>query len=1786
MKSKKSQIIAFVMAITLVFQMVFISGNGFMAFADETQANNQLATIAAWMYAEDNIPSSSEEGASVYDSTSGTGILTTTGTVGTQSKNGISVSGWDKESTYWEIQLSTKGYTGLTISAKTKGSGTGPAHMGVKVSTDGEEFTETDTFDVSSSFKNVSFNLTEAASDADTLYVRLYAKDADNINGGTVSATGTNWLNNIVVKGNTDGTEVTTEATTEQTTTETESATENVTEETTEQEAENLYDPITEDIVNTDVLTIDKFYTSDAETMTVIGQVVYRYGNNGSVNTTILEDVIDGEVIGLQVYSALSGYNVGDIVEVTGTASTYGDVKQLQAVSKVNLVKSAKAIEAQRVTINELKENADKYMSEYVVIKNATLGAYSKSNTPITDETGSMNIYKAAEYSDGLAEGSEADVYAAFSKYKTTLQLRNGSSSDYVSIAKDGEYTIDDSVVLPVATWAGTGPYETGITEIYADLDSANDQKNTQSKVSLSTKGQPFIANTSGTTGSTSYYMGAKGLQQGDYYLIETSTAMYGNVEMSFSMKTSATGSKTYNILCSTDGTEYVKCDTITISAKGTWENFTVTLPKSASNADKLYVKVAVPEDGVNFNGTTPGTGANNYFTALTFTGSPIVSDTICGIAKVTPDAGEVTLNSELTMTSVTDNASIYYSINGSEYALYDDANKPVLTELPSIVTTYTSKSGLKDSLKVTYGYTQLQVAPVKASPNGGSVKAGTKLTLTDATEDAVILYSTDNGTTWNEYIDKIVLDTLPITVLVKGTKEGYKESETTTLSFTERLNENYNIYFGQIHAHTSYSDGAGTCEEAFQYATNVDNLDFLAVTDHSNSLDNANSASISDGSMSTEWVEGHELADKYTTDDFVGLYGYEMTWSNGLGHINTFNTAGFQSRTQTEYSTYSTALQNYYATLKKDTGSISQFNHPGTTFGDFSDFSYYDDEIDELINLIEVGNGEGAIGSSGYFPSYEYYTRALDKGWHVAPTNNQDNHKGKWGDANTGRTVVLCDTLTRDNIYDALRNLRVYATEDNNLSITYKLNGEIMGTTMSYTPDKVEITADIADADNEALGTVEVIVNGGLSIASEKVTSNTANLKFELPADYSYYYLKVTEADGDIAVTAPVWISDVEAVGITSISTDAPLPVAGQDLNVKTELYNNEKDDFEISSIEYSVNDETVYTVDTVKEGITTIPSCGTVSTSFAFNHAKPGAVNLYVTVKGTLNGVEKVYKDVLQLTFVDESMVTKVIIDGTHYNDYVTGYYGGNVGNFTKLASSQNIEVKVEKNEITKEMLKDCSLLVISAPAKKEGTANAGSYYTSHFEDSFIQMVKEYTDNGGTLVVCGIADYQDTAYGQTSTEINKLLEGIGATTRLYSDEAYDTVNNGGQPYRMYYTEFNTANKFVNGAVDGQKYSAYSGCTVKMDETALNNGTADWLVKGHSTTYSIDSKKDDGSYGDSSVVVPEGEVVALGVETLASGANVFVGGSVFISDFEVEAELDNIWDVPYLNRTIALNILDDVKVEVPVTDIADVRKAELGEVFAIEGYVTAGTAVEGNTFFDTIYVQDKTGGITVFPYSVSGLKLGAKVKITGYVDAYQGDKELQVITSEIIDNENLNVIEPTEMSNANAMDYDANGGRLVKVTGKVKKVESSNGVVSQLILTDDNGDDAKVFIDGYIYSQTTGTNTVAEFAKEGNIVSAVGLVYLHPEGDSEESVCVLRVRNTDEITLVKGAEEETTVEETETETTTEITTEETTEAPTENPSHGQEVLNQIVAAIVTVVKKVIEIIGKLFGRR
>ena len=331
---------------------------------------------------------------------------------------------------------------------------------------------------------------------------------------------------------------------------------------------------------------------------------------------------------------------------------------------------------------------------------------------------------------------------------------------------------------------------------------------------------------------------------------------------------------------------------------------------------------------------------------------------------------------------------------------------------------------------------------------------------------------------------------------------------------------------------------------------------------------------------------------------------------------------------------------------------------------------------------------------------------------------------------------------------------------------------------------DTVELKADIKDPTDSKIGRVEVIVNGGQSIAMENVSGNDTTVKFEVPSNYSYYYLKITEDDGDIAVTAPVWVGEVEACGINKTYTNTVLPVKGESLDVNVDLYNNESSDLKVDFVDVVLKDvdgkETEVAALTGEEaGVPSVAAKGTATfkTDYVYNEA--GQVTYEITVRATLNGVPKVYTDKLTVNYALPSMIADIVIDGTHYNDYVTGYYGGNVNAFIKLCAAKNIRATVVKDEITADTLKNCKLLVVSAPAKKSGTANAGDYKVSHYSDEFIALVKDYVANGGSVAVCGLADYSDSSDCQTATEQNKLLSAIGATIRMGSDEVCDDKNN-----------------------------------------------------------------------------------------------------------------------------------------------------------------------------------------------------------------------------------------------------------------------------------------------------------------------------------------------------------------------------------------------------------------------
>ncbi|MCR5721960.1 MAG: CehA/McbA family metallohydrolase, partial [Lachnospiraceae bacterium] len=1387
------------------------------------------------------------------------------------------------------------------------------------------------------------------------------------------------------------------------------------------------------------------------------------------------------------------------------------------------------------------------------------------------------------------AEGLRPQYIEWNAKYKdfTTYGYNEKYKSDYLTNfypVVTSSYKVDTDTVFDVAKWGGGGPYTDDQKVIYADLVEGNDGLDTAKEFIAVVSGtvvKPFTS-AKNQSGSLNYYMGGTGLGSGsdDYAQFKLSSRGYGKMSVSFRLRASGTASGEYTLKYSvngvdfnnfTAGTAYYKTHNYTtgedkeynytitdgvakIYASGQYIEYSFDIPEGAENADTLFVRLVPSTTVAAESGKEIKTGGTLRMDSVVFKGSPIVSSDVCGYVKVAPAAGDVALGTALTMTTSTEDAVIYYSINGSDFAQYDPENKPVLSELPATVKAYSANGKVADSIVTSSYYTQTKCEGVTAKPNGGAVVLNEKVRLTALTEGADILYRFSDSEVWIKYTEPVKITELPCQMYVKSVKEGCIDSEVKTLNFTEKTNEKYNIYFGQLHSHTNFSDGAGSCEEAFAHATKVANLDFLAVTDHSNSLDHEADSKIDtnvDTSETDEWTLGHSLAKKYSSETFTCLYGYEMTWSNGLGHMNTFNTPGFQSRTQKQFTTYSTALNNYYSALETVPDSISMFNHPGTTFGDFQDFAYYTPARDELINLIEVGNGEGAIGSSGYFPSYGYYTRALDKGWHVAPANNQDNHKGLWGDANTARSVVLANANTEEEIYQALKDRRMYATEDNNLSIYYTLDGHILGSILDKEDvgEEVEIKVEISDPDKESIGEVEVVVNGGLVVASKTVSGSEDTITFKVPSTYSYYYIWVTEGDNDIAVTAPVWVGEVEACGINKVSTDTTLAVKGENLDINIDFFNNEKVDLEVTEITIDVLDaEDVLTRIATLTGddladVATVKSNSTARLTYNYVQGNAGKVTYIVNATARLAGVDKLYTGKLSVRYVAPEMVGEVVIDATHSNDYVAGYYMNNVNNFITMAAQHNLRATVVKDKITSETLKNARLLVVSAPGVKDTRNNPPLYEQKTFEPEFIEAVREFVANGGNLIVCGIADYNNY---QAGVQINALLEGVGSTIRINSDEVMDDTHNGGQAYRLYPENFNMdedvpyLSRVRTKEADPDKfqvYSQYSGCSVDLSnavETAFVS-EAEKLVYGFDTTYSVDCKDDNGnklydSEGNANIKNDNmGDVTFLAHQYTVAGGDIIVAGGVFLSDFEVKAEIDNNDSLPYANATIVEDILVQSGVSLDISTIAEARKGNPGDVFCVEGYVTAGTANEYNTFFDTIYIQDETGGIDIFPYSYAGLELGTKVQVTGYVSSYQGDLELKVIDTGYYDFSIApkNIIEPAKLSTKDAMDYANHGGELIKTEGVVTRVLIENGALSEFWVKDATGAEAAVFIDGYIFSGTTGKNTLAEKVKVGTTVSAVGILYMHPEGSSDVSVPVLRVRDCDEIVVTGSANPE-----------------------------------------------------------
>jgi hypothetical protein len=315
-------------------------------------------------------------------------------------------------------------------------------------------------------------------------------------------------------------------------------------------------------------------------------------------------------------------------------------------------------------------------------------------------------------------------------------------------------------------------------------------------------------------------------------------------------------------------------------------------------------------------------------------------------------------------------------------------------------------------------------------------------------------------------------------------------------------------FWFGNFHSHTGYSDGAGTPAEGFAFARDQANLDFYAVTDHAERLHFG------------EFRRTGEQADANNMPgQFVALAGFE--WSHPLlGHVCVYETESYTS------AYFSFLLRLFYVWLDRR-GALAQFNHPGRERGVFNGLNLSDKVRDNFF-AIEVGNKGTGINDGEFLP---YYAQALDNGWRVAPTNNQDNHSLN---LNSHRSVFISEELSRESLLEAMEARRIYATDDPTTEIVFRHGDAWMGEEVE--PPGETLTFSVKVTADEPIMLLRIVTNGG-ETAAELIPDEDETKVFWRPevtgGPNRYFYLEVTETDlhdddgpVQMAVTAPIWTS------------------------------------------------------------------------------------------------------------------------------------------------------------------------------------------------------------------------------------------------------------------------------------------------------------------------------------------------------------------------------------------------------------------------------------------------------------------------------------------------------------------------------------------------------------------------------------------------------------------------------------------------------------------------------------
>ncbi|HIF06099.1 MAG TPA: DUF3604 domain-containing protein [Gemmatimonadetes bacterium] len=360
-------------------------------------------------------------------------------------------------------------------------------------------------------------------------------------------------------------------------------------------------------------------------------------------------------------------------------------------------------------------------------------------------------------------------------------------------------------------------------------------------------------------------------------------------------------------------------------------------------------------------------------------------------------------------------------------------------------------------------------------------------------------------------------------------------------------------LLWGDLHGHTLYSDGRGSVDAFYDFARNTAGLDFCAVTDHAFEVTDA------------QWAHSKEITNEwYRPGEFVTLQAYE--WS-GLTELGGDHNVFFVEndppilRSRSYYDARN--LEMYHGVEPQPEhiddlflrlegisggGDIFAIPHWG---GRRANPEFHHPELQRMVEIF-----------SEHRRSAEWAMQFLQNGQRLGIIASTDGHYGNPGygflrparsdrpqEIGHAAVAVYAVDRTRESLFRALYERRTYGTSGERILLAFDVDGHAMG----------------SEFVSEATPMIEVEVVGTAAIERVDVTKDTRvvhsvagsgeSLKFRWtdpdfkPGDSAFYFVRALQADGEEAVSSPVWISPPlptpAEVGTTSSAdlTSSPEP-------------------------------------------------------------------------------------------------------------------------------------------------------------------------------------------------------------------------------------------------------------------------------------------------------------------------------------------------------------------------------------------------------------------------------------------------------------------------------------------------------------------------------------------------------------------------------------------------------------------------------------------------------------------